>query len=160
MKNWTIDDFPMKKWKSPKDLIYKGNWIYNWFSNFELTPIECNGMLFPSVENYYQFSKIDNPTLIETKQFTSITPSNAKQLGRRIKIRNDWEHIKFNVMFTGLITKIKQHSDFKAKLLATEGDIIEWNNWNDKTWGVSIADDQGRNALGVMLMYLRDYFQN
>lgn len=54
MKNWTIDDFPMKKWKSPKDLIYKGNWIYNWFSNFELTPIECNGMLFPKKTTTYE----------------------------------------------------------------------------------------------------------
>ena len=30
----------VKYWGEPKNLIYKGKYIYNWFSNFENSPFE------------------------------------------------------------------------------------------------------------------------
>ena len=43
---------------------------------------------------------IDREKIIKAK-----TPSEAKKIGRKVKIRNDWEYVKENVMYNGVKAK-------------------------------------------------------
>lgn len=137
----------------PKEFTYNGKWIRNWFSNFELVDITINGIRYKSVENYYQAQK----TLDRNMQATIaiVSPSEAKKIGKSLKIREDWEDVKQQIMEYGLINKFLVQ-DSAYQLLDTKDEVlIEWNNWNDKIWGVSIKDNKGANLLGKMLMQLR-----
>lgn len=150
--NRTIEDFPIKKWELKETLTYKGNWVYNWFSNMIDCKLEVDGKLYRSSEVYYQCGKALNET-----QYEKIRNSNsftAKKLAQQINNPN-WEDVKFERMFKGLYEKCLQNPKFLEELKKHE-QLIEWNNWSDKTWGVSVKDNLGRNALGVMLTYLKN----
>lgn len=128
--------------------------IKNWFSNFVISPIESEGIIYNSVENYFQAHKTLDIRI--RKYIASLTPGGAKSIGRKVKLRADWEQVKYDVMLSGLRLKFKI-PNFKEQLLATGYDtIIEWNNWNDKIWGVSIKDNRGQNLLGNALMLIRE----
>lgn len=135
------------------NLTYKGKWIYNWFSNMELDPIIIDNIEYPSVENYYQSQKTLD--LIKRRQFETCNPSYSKKLGKSVKLRDDWEQVKFNVMEKALRIKFAPGTSWYNKLKETQGEIVEWNNWNDKIWGKTL-DGKGENHLGKILMKIRD----
>lgn len=142
-----------KQYLPKQPLPLKGKWIKNWFSNMVESPFTVNGDTYNSVENYYQAHKATNAT--DHSMIATAAPSKSKQLGRKIVIRADWESIKYDIMKRGLIFKFNLEP-FKSQLLATGNEmIIEWNNWNDKIWGVSIKDYEGQNLLGKALMEIR-----
>ncbi len=147
----------IKSWgKAPANLKYSGRWVDNWFSNFKLCHFTLDGYNWPSVENYYQANKTTNKE--EYLLFLECTPSYAKQLGKRITLRTDWENIKYDVMLKALKAKWYQEP-FKSKLLATgDEDIVEWNNWGDTIWGATLGG-KGENKLGCMLMEIRKELQ-
>ena len=136
-----------------KKIVYKGKWVYNWFSNMEPDPITIDNITYPSVENYYQSQKTLD--LTERRQFETCNPGYSKKLGKSIKLRNDWEQIKFDVMEKALKIKFALGTSWYTKLKETEGEIVEWNNWNDKIWGKTL-DGIGENHLGKILMKIRD----
>lgn len=137
----------------PEEFSYRGKWIYNWFSNMEITPLIIDGVQWPSVENYFQAQKSIEPTV--QYSFRKVTPSESKRLGRSVLLRQDWEQIKESVMEKALRIKFSR-DPWKSQLKATgDSQIIEWNNWNDKIWGVSIYDNVGENKLGLLLMKIR-----
>ncbi len=154
--DWTINDFPSTKWDlNPSDIKYDPTgWVYNWFSNFEPSELIIEDKNYKSVENWYQANKASNEKDFEAIRVASIPQS--KKLGRTIQVRQDWELIKFDIMFIGLLAKCEQHPNFVQRLKETTGEIVEWNNWNDIIWGASIKTSTGRNALGIQLMYIRD----
>lgn len=138
----------------PAKFDMRGGWVHNWFSNMAPSNITIDGVTYRSVENYYQAMK----TLNESEQaaIAVASPSKSKQLGRKVTLRPDWEQVKYVVMKTALRAKFNQ-PEWKDKLLATGNEVlIEWNNWNDRIWGVSIADNQGQNLLGKALEEIRD----
>lgn len=139
------------------DIVYNGRWIYNWFSNFEPIPIIIDGVKWPSVENYYQSQKTTDEKL--QKQFLTCTPSVSKKLGRSVPLRSDWESIKLEVMEKALRAKFNHQTPDGIKLMTTEGELVEWNNWGDKVWGKTL-DGQGDNLLGKMLMSIREEMLN
>ena len=51
--------------------------------------------------------------------FCGLTPNRAKQLGRRVPLRPDWELVKYDVMYEVCMAKFTQNSDLLSKLLAT-----------------------------------------
>lgn len=150
----------MKNWKEFKPIHFEmnGRWIKNWFSNMVLSPLVIDGFKYCSVENYYQSQKsLDKNDWLK---FENITPSEAKKQGRLIPLRHDWEQIKYEVMKKGLRVKFNSEP-WKQLLLDTDKDmIIEWNNWGDKIWGVTIDDCIGNNLLGNALMEIRTELQN
>ena len=132
------------------------------FSNFTSSNVEIEdmfGLKYKTVEHYYQAQKTLNPT--ERKQFTdkSMTANQAKKLGNdkeKLTLISNWETVKFDVMREGLRQKF-QDKKFMDLLKSTGNkQIIEWTWWGDKIWGMSDKTNDGANALGKLLMELRD----
>jgi predicted NAD-dependent protein-ADP-ribosyltransferase YbiA (DUF1768 family) len=67
-----------------------------WLSNFARVIIKYNGLQFASVEAAYQAAK-SNDIKVQ-RSFTTVSASEAKQKGRKITLREDWEAIKLDVM--------------------------------------------------------------
>jgi len=138
----------------PAEFEYRGKWVNNWFSNMVPDEITIDDITYPSVENYYQAMKSEDRAV--HKHFATLSPSNAKWEGRKLPLRENWEKLKRIYMFNALLVKFEK-PEWMEKLLNTGNEkIIEWNNWNDKIWGVSIVDNEGENILGILLMNIRE----
>jgi len=121
-------------------------------SNFYPSPVMYRGIVYPSVECAFQAAKT-----LDTKvraEFAQLTAAQAKSHGRRVKLREDWESVKLEIMEILLRRKFKD-STLRAKLLATgQEQLIEGNWWHDTFWGV--CNGVGENHLGRLLMRVRD----
>lgn len=136
---------------------------YKFLSNFYPSEVSYDdGMswaLYPTVEHAYQAAKtfdLKDRGLIKNAS----TPYNAKRLGSRVKLRDDWELIKSRVMFDLVWQKFTKYNDLKEMLIDTgNAELIEGNTWADCFFGVP-EKSQGRNVLGKILMLVRDAVQN
>jgi hypothetical protein len=127
---------------------------YRFLSNFyHPCLIYYEGLMYLNSEAAYQAAKTTDTEL--RKQFQNLEPNDSKKLGRRIKIREDWDQVKLQVMWEILWYKFTSHQDLKDALIRT-GDayLEEGNSWNDVYWGV--CDELGMNHLGRLLMELRN----
>jgi len=125
---------------------------YSFLSNFYPCLIEFDGDIYPSLEHAYQAAKTNDPNerkkIREEKQVRR-----AKQIGRHVTIREDWEQIKVEVM-RDLLKKKFENPQLRKLLLDTyPHDLVEGNNWGDTFWGV--CRGHGKNMLGVLLIQLR-----
>jgi ribA/ribD-fused uncharacterized protein len=126
---------------------------YRFLSNFYLSPITMDGIVYPTVEHYFQAMKTEEITL-RKEIAEAYSPGRAKRMGRKLLLRKDWETLKITVMLKGLIEKFTTYPELQAKLIATAPhQLIEGNTWGDKYWG--ICNGEGQNLLGLMLMLLR-----
>lgn len=125
---------------------------YRYLSNFYLTPIKYDGVVYPSVENAYQAAKTLD--LEQRKQFVNCSPGQAKRLGRTVGLRKDWDKIKLSIMRQLVSEKFKNANLAKMLLLTGQAYLEETNNWGDEFWGV--YRNNGRNYLGKILMRVRD----
>ena len=124
-----------------------------YLSNFWSVPIVYEGLTYANAESAFQASKCADKE--ERNWFVDTAPQIAKAKGRKVKIRDDWNEVRLQVMWNVLQAKFAQHPDLVAKLVATEDEeIIEGNTWNDKFWGV--CNGEGMNHLGIMLMAIRE----
>ena len=79
-----------------------------------------------------------------------------RQEVKKVKLREDWEDIKLEVMHNVVFNKFvnKSTSNLGYKLIYTgDAELIEGNNWKDKYWGV--YNGIGENHLGKILMKVR-----
>ena len=131
---------------------FKGK--YNFLSNFYFCPMRYNGLPFLSSESAFQAQKCPE----RSSEFSSLSPNNAKKLGRKVKLRDDWEDKKIHIMESVLRVKFLT-PELKEKLIDTYPcELIEGNTWNDRFWGVDLETGEGRNELGKLLMKLRDEY--
>jgi len=114
---------------------------------------------YKTVEHYYQASKATNIT--DHMKITNLSSAGAaKNFGRKIKLRDDWEDIKIDIMKKALKEKFS-NPIFNKKLRETGTKIlIEGNHWGDTYWGVDIKTGIGQNMLGKLLMEIRDEVNN
>jgi len=132
---------------------------YNWLSNFSPHGfIDEFGIRANTVEHYFQAFKA-----YYLKDFNKIlnakTPAEAKKLGRKTKMRLDWNLIRLSVMKKAINLKFKQNPEIMNKLLSTGNvELIEGNCWGDTYWGV--CNGCGQNMLGKLLMELREELRN
>lgn len=123
-----------------------------YLSNFYESVILHDGMLYRNAESAFQASKCAEPK--DRLLFQSLLGAEAKALGKKVVMREDWNEVRLSIMWDVLQAKFAQHPDLVAKLIATEDEeIIEGNTWNDKFWGK--CNGEGMNHLGIMLMAIR-----
>ena len=130
---------------------------YRFLSNFFPAEVVYEGITYPTVEHAYQSAKTLD--MNERKRIAAIkTPAEAKNEGRKLKLRDDWDNAKFTVMEDCVRYKFTHHDDLREKLLATGDKILEeGNTWGDRIWGV--YQGQGENRLGKILMKIRSELQ-
>jgi ribA/ribD-fused uncharacterized protein len=135
---------------------FKGQ--YRFLSNFYMAPVEFMGTTWPSSEHAYMAAKTHNAEL-QQAILQCPTPGEAKKLGRRLKLRPDWESVKVSLMETILRSKFS-HPQLRDMLRSTgNAELIEGNWWGDKIWGVCLKTNQGQNLLGKTLMKIRAEIQ-
>jgi len=128
---------------------------YRFLSNFYPSKIEYGGIVYPTLEHFFQAMKtLDKKERLFIAQLPY--PGQAKKAGRKVRLRPDWENIKLQVMAYGLSKKFKDPI-LREKLIGTTGKtLVEGNYWNDTYWGICLKTGKGQNHLGNMLMQLRD----
>ena len=104
---------------------------------------------FNCVESAYQALKCPK----RIKEFVKLDGYQAKQLGKTVELREDWDSVKIEVMNDLLKQKFSQ-PDFLNKLQSVKGEIVEHNFWGDTFWGKCYGT--GKNVLGKLLMKIRD----
>ena len=125
---------------------------YFFLSNFYEAPVTYDGITYRNNEAAFQAQKTLDRRL--RLRFADLDPSEAKRLGRQVKLRPDWEDVKVDLMLQIVRAKFKQNEDLAERLLET-GDkhLIEGNNWGDTFWGK--VNGHGENLLGQILMKVR-----
>lgn len=129
---------------------------YAFLSNFYAAEVTCDGMTYPTSEAAFQAMKcLDKEARIpftETKN-----PVVVKRMGKQVKLRSDWEHLKVGIMEKIVRAKFTQNPALAEQLVATRDlAIMEGNTWRDTFWGVDAATGRGENHLGRILMKVRE----
>lgn len=132
---------------------------FAFLSNFSKSPISDGNIVFPTVEHYFQAAKTLNMEDYEAIAAAD-TPGQAKRLGRNVKLREDWEEIKEQVMLDALRKKFSLPA-FRAMLLSTgDEELVEGTTWHDNVWGNCTCERckniEGQNKLGKLLMQVRE----
>lgn len=136
----------------------------NWFSN--MLPMDSalgyQGLSFPTVEHFYQAMKLRKDDVAGRAVIAALrSPFEAKRacntarLEREGRLREDWHDVRLAVMEFALRQKFARGTSWHRKLMATEGEIVEWNTWSDSWWGKDERTGEGANHLGRILMTIR-----
>jgi len=126
---------------------------YLFLSNFYFSPLTYKGRKFSCSESAFMSEK----TLDESEKdlISGMNASDAKKFGRKVKLRSDWESVKFEIMKSIVTEKFKQNPTLLKKLKETgDKDLFEANYWNDRIWGCD-PDGNGQNKLGKILIEVR-----
>lgn len=134
---------------------------FGFLSNFYPCTVLFGGYRFTSAEAAFQSAKCYHLSDIIAMQ--GMTAKEAKQKGRTVRMRNDWEQVKVQAMRAVLHAKFDGNPPLKAMLLQTEGyALIEDNFWHDNFWGDCSCEKcssmPGKNQLGKLLMELRELY--
>lgn len=127
---------------------------YRCLSNFHMHPVRVEGITYACSEAAYMAQKTLQQSL--RHKFAALTTAKeAKQLGRTIELRPDWDNYRVHAMHRVLWAKFTQDRESLLVLLSTGQKYIEETNWwGDMFWGV--CGGVGLNNLGLTLMTIRD----
>jgi len=134
----------------------------SFLSNFTKleTPMKYGNLYFSTVEHFYQAVKFEKDS--DMRDEISKHPSKGlKKLvnSKKDLWRADWDEVKLDVMEYGLRYKFNRNYNpiLYSKLQKTKGvELIEYNWWKDKFWGVCLKTGEGENNLGKLLMKIRE----
>jgi len=133
--------------------IYGFEGGYRFLSNFY---VEFDGL---TAEHRFQASKAvkDDDKL---RILTAPNPGRAKEIGRSVQMRPDWDTYRHVAMKMVLLFKFSD-AELRAALLDTgDAELVEANTWHDTYWGVDKWTGSGDNHLGKLLMELRQEYRN
>lgn len=139
-------------------LIHKFSDEFELYSNFYMTPILYQGMVFKSSEHAFQAQKAISPI-----DFSAIcnaeTPGKAKRIGRKIPMKDEWDEIKLGIMKEIVRSKFENTVSFRSALTSWYNTkFIEGNYWHDNFFGNCFCEKcimiQGQNHLGKILTEL------
>lgn len=141
---------------------FKGR--FRFLSNYYLTEINYEGLVYPSSEHAYAAAKTDVPYLKQCIAKMN-SPAEAKKFGRSVKLFEDWDEIKDRKMYEILKVKFKKNSILGDKLEKLDYYLVEGNTWHDNYWGCCFCDEcsearditgeKAKNKLGRLLMKIR-----
>jgi ribA/ribD-fused uncharacterized protein len=149
----------MSEFDDPATLIDDFRGPFAFLSNFHRQAFLYHGLEYGSAEHAFNAAKTLDPAAAEQVR-TAATPAIAKQLGRKVPLRDGWDAaVRFEVMRSVLEAKFTD-PDLRARLLATgTALLVESTTWHDQVWGDCTCDEHrpwpGGNHLGRMLMDLR-----
>src|SRR5512138_3270885 len=87
-------------------------------SNFYEVLISYEGITYPSVEHAFQAQKTLDGA--ERRKIAACgSPGRAKSLGRKVKLRKDWESVKVDLMTQLVRVKFTTDTDLRERLLQT-----------------------------------------
>lgn len=90
--------------------------------------------------------------------FTTLDAVSAQSLGRDLVCYNGWENDRLRVMLLVIFEKFRQNSDILTKLINTENQkLVAVSISQESYWGTH--NGEGKNMLGKILMYIREYFK-
>lgn len=126
--------------------------------------LRVNDVIIPSAEALYQACRFPLFPHIQEEIINQNSPMTAKMISRKYNdhTRQDWEEVKYDIMYWVLKVKLSQNSDKFSNLLRKTRDtaIVELSH-KDKDWAV-VPDGnntlKGKNALGRLLMQLRSEY--
>ena len=131
---------------------------YRFLSNFYQHPITFEGLQYHNSEAAFQAAKAADPA--ERVKYTTVkNPVIVKHMGRREKLRPDWDAVAYDTM--DKILHIKFSDPELARQLLATGDLYleEGNHWHDNRWGrctcAKCQGKEGANWLGKILMGIR-----
>ena len=130
-------------------------------------PIVVNEVYIRTSEALYQAMRYPDYPEIQKEIIEQKSPMAAKMISkkyRKEKTRLDWDSKRVAIMKWCLRVKLIQNQDTFGKLLlkTDNKDIVEESK-KDKFWGAKRIDDEileGTNALGRLLMELREIYKN
>ena len=155
---------------------------YRFMSNMYVAPFEIDGITYPTVEHYFQWSKakLFKDEAAATKMLTPpkgkpyVEAKSAKAIGKKVKNFDgtQWNGLapgrgfKDEIMRKAIRAKFThpKNTELLEKLLATKDRVIAEANPRDSYWGIGTSADtkpaqtgkwKGQNWLGKMLMELR-----
>lgn len=132
---------------------------YAFLSNFYASEVLYEDLVYPTVEHAYQAAKTTDIKIRENFAWRILTAKEAKQEGRKLIIRKDWESIKLKVMEELLRKKFLDHMNLRFLLKTETAWLEEGNYWHDNFWGncscVKCSNIEGKNNLGMLLMNIR-----
>lgn len=136
-------------------MFYRPADPYGEFSNFSPHPITLDGQTWATSEHYFQAQKFFDPSS-RSRVCDAPSPHDAARLGRNLPgLRDDWDHVKEDIMYAALRAKFTQHRRLARRLLATGSARLVEHTDRDVYWGDG-GDGSGRNRLGVLLMRIRE----
>ena len=138
LSNKSVDTIPLTKVPAFRDQ-------FCFLSNMH----RCTVGDFTNVEAAFMSQK----DLSRSSEFIGLTGQQAKVLGKRVTLRDDWDIVKLGIMEECLRTKFSDPI-LRDKLCAIQGNIVERNYWSDTYWGE--CKGIGLNHLGKLLMKIRD----
>lgn len=165
-----------KEYEGPEPaLFFMGNDSLTEFRGFENgfdAKIVIDGITFPTMEHYYQWSKAKafGDADAEKKILKTASAKSVKTYGKKVKNFEEekWNEKKDEIMRIGLRAKFTQHPELRELLLSTKDRPIGEADPRDKYWGIGTGADTskakdpakwpGKNMLGKILMELRDEF--
>lgn len=127
-------------------------------SNFYACKIKFDGRVYSSSEAAYQSTKTMDKSLRD--KFVGLSPQQAKQLGRSLVLRPDWNSVMCMEMYRVLYAKFSQNKECREYLLKTGNTYLieDTTGWHDVVWGkcyCNSCNGTGMNFLGTALMALR-----
>jgi len=129
---------------------------YGCFSNYSRHSFDVDGVVWGTVEHYFQAQKFAGTPHEEAVKLAK-TAHIAKMMGndRARPLRPDWIQVKNDVMRRAVLRKFETYADIRAVLLSTGAEVIVEDSPYDYYWGCG-ANRTGRNMLGLILMETRE----
>ncbi|MGB3460769.1 MAG: NADAR family protein [Rhodanobacter lindaniclasticus] len=133
---------------------------YGVFSNLYRSPVELDGVVYPTAEHAYQAGKARKSAVREWLM-SAPSPALLAMAAHGLyywDITPGWSTNKFDRMRRVLAAKFSQHEDLKELLLSTGNSrLVESatiDNEVNRLWGE--VNGVGRNMLGNLLMEVRE----
>lgn len=127
-------------------------------SNFSPSPIVLSDTVWATSEHYYQAQKFTDPDIQRAIRLAQ-SPDHAFQLSREYEasVKSDWMDVRHAVMRYIVFEKFRQNNHLTHLLVSTGNKILTEHSHKDSYWGDG-GDGTGQNALGKILMEVREHF--
>lgn len=128
------------------------------FSNWYPAEFEWKGVTWATSEHAFMSQKAPNDKAFQARLADSVDPADAKKWGRKVKLRSNWDQVKYDVMIEVCYAKFSQNPELRDLLLST-GDRVLHEDCPDPWWGGGPNYPRGRDLLGKALMKVRSRLQ-